>query len=302
MTINSILASLLIRVPFKIPDRAYIKLLYRLKFGRKLNFENPRTFQEKLQWLKLYNRKPEYTQMVDKYEVKSYISSLIGDQHIIPTIGVWDKPEDIEWDKLPRQFVLKTTHGGGNGGVVVCSDKTIFSRDKAIAKLNQSLKQDIYKIYREWPYKNVKKRIIAEVYMSDNSEFNKGDLTDYKFYCFNGTAYKVMVCTDRNTGNPKFFSFDKEWNLLRHNNMGKAAPADFTLPKPEGINEMFDMVEKIAADLPFARVDMYYVNKKIYFGEVTFYPASGFDPNILPEIDILYGDMLELPKKIEINN
>ena len=238
--------------------------------------------------------------MVDKYEVKSYISALIGEQYIIPTLGVWDKPEDIDWDKLPQQFVLKTTHGGGNGGVVVCQDKSKLSKKQAVAKLQQSMKQDIYKIYREWPYKNVKKRIIAEAYMSDNSEFNKEDLTDYKFYCFNGNAYKVMVCTDRNIGKPKFYSFDKEWNLLRHNNMGKAAPIDFSLPKPDGMDEMFRLVEKIAANLPFARVDMYYVKGQIYFGEVTFYPASGFDPNILPEIDLLYGQMLKLPSESKL--
>ena len=300
MTLNNILASLLIRIPFRIPDENYIKLLYRLKFGKKLNLENPKTFQEKLQWLKLYNKNHNYTQMVDKYEVKSYISALIGEQYIIPTLGVWDKPEDIDWDKLPQQFVLKTTHGGGNGGVVVCQDKSKLSKKQAVAKLQQSMKQDIYKIYREWPYKNVKKRIIAEAYMSDNSEFNKGDLTDYKFYCFNGNAYKVMVCTDRNIGKPKFYSFDKEWNLLRHNNMGKAAPIDFSLPKPDGMDEMFRLVEKIAANLPFARVDMYYVKGQIYFGEVTFYPASGFDPNILPEIDLLYGQMLKLPSESKL--
>lgn len=300
MTLNNILASLLIRIPFRIPDENYIKLLYRLKFGKKLNLENPKTFQEKLQWLKLYNKNHNYTQMVDKYEVKSYMSALIGEQYIIPTLAVWDKPEDIDWDKLPQQFVLKTTHGGGNGGVVVCQDKSNLSKKQAVAKLQQSMKQDIYKIYREWPYKNVKKRIIAEAYMSDNSEFNKGDLTDYKFYCFNGNAYKVMVCTDRNIGKPKFYSFDKEWNLLRHNNMGKAAPIDFSLPKPEGMDEMFRLVEKIAANIPFARVDMYYVKGQIYFGEVTFYPASGFDPNILPEIDLLYGQMLKLPSKSKL--
>lgn len=301
MTIREIFAGLLIRVPFRITDEIYIKWLYRLKFGKKLNLENPKTFQEKIQWLKLYNKKPEYTQMVDKYEVKSYISALIGEQYIIPTLGVWDTPEDIDWEKLPQQFVLKTTHGGGNGGVVVCQDKSKLTKGQAVAKLKKSLKQDIYKTYREWPYKNVKKRIIAEAYMSDDSEFNKGDLTDYKFYCFNGNAYKVMVCTDRNIGKPKFYSFDKAWNLLRHNNMGKAAPADFTLPKPEGMEEMFDLVEKIAAKLPFARVDMYYVKDRIYFGEVTFYPASGLDPNILPEIDLLYGEMLTLPEKISCN-
>lgn len=300
MTLNSILASLLIRIPFRIPDENYIKLLYRLKFGKKLNLENPKTFQEKLQWLKLYNKNHNYTQMVDKYEVKSYMSALIGEQYIIPTLGVWDKPEDIDWDKLPQQFVLKTTHGGGNGGVVVCQDKSKLSKKQAVAKLQQSMKQDIYKIYREWPYKNVKKQILAEAYMSDNSEFNKGDLTDYKFYCFNGNAYKVMVCTDRNIGKPKFYSFDKDWNLLRHNNMGKAAPIDFSLPKPDGMDEMFRLVEKIAANLPFARVDMYYVKGQIYFGEVTFYPASGFDPNILPEIDLLYGQMLKLPSKSKL--
>ena len=161
--------------------------------------------------------------------------------------------------------------------------------------LREGLKENYYLHGREWPYKNVPKRIIAEKYMADDSIENRGGLTDYKFYCFNGKAYKVMLCLDRNTGNTKFYSFDKQWNLLRHNKMGIAAPKDFTLPKPAKMDEMFNLAERLSQDIPLLRVDLYYVNGRIYFGEMTFFPDSGLDANIIREIDELYGSMIKLP-------
>ena len=157
------------------PDKIYLKIKYRLMMGKPLNLKEPKTFNEKLQWLKLYNRLPEYTTMVDKYAVKEFVASKIGNEYIIPTLGVWDTPEDIEWEKLPNQFVLKTTHGGGGCGVVICKDKSSFDIHMAKKELQKSLDSDLYLIFREWPYKGVKKRIIAEKYMSDGG----CELVDY---------------------------------------------------------------------------------------------------------------------------
>ena len=171
-----------------LPDKTYLQLLYRFKMGHRLDLNHPKTFTEKIQWLKLYNRRPEYTLMVDKYAVKKYVADIIGEKYIIPTLGVWDKPEDIDWDALPNEFVLKTTHGGGSGGVVICKDKKTFDRNKAILTLRDSMNSDIYRSLREWPYKDVKKRVLAEKYMAPKDMVNNPiyDLSDYKFFCFNG--------------------------------------------------------------------------------------------------------------------
>ena len=293
---RKVLAMILLqKIILPIPDKLYLKLMFRLKMGYPLNLENPQTFNEKLQWLKLYNRRPEYTQMVDKYAVKAYISSLIGSEYVIPTLGVWDKFEDINFDILPDQFVLKTTNGGGNGGVVVCKDKSSIDKNIVKRKLNKSLKSCIYKNLKEWPYKNVKPRIIAEKYIEDQS----GDLVDYKFTCTDGVVHNVMLCIERNTGSTKFYFFDRDWHLLRLNIRGKNAPEDFTLPKPEGMDKMFDLAAKLSKGLPYARIDLYNVNGKIYFGEITFFPQSGFDSNLLPETDKYFGQLIKLPKKTQ---
>ena len=273
-----------------LPDELYLKLLFRFKMGYRLNLKNPKTFNEKLQWLKLYNRKPEYTTMVDKYAVKQYVANIIGEEYIIPTLGVWDRFDDIDFSKLPQQFVLKTTHGGGGGGVVICRDKNSFDKEKARQIINHSMKSDIYKHLREWPYKNVPKRIIAEKFMEDSC----GELRDYKFTCTNGTAHNVMLCFDRGTGDTKFYFFDKAWNLLRLNKRGKEAPENFSLPKPLNLDEMFLVAQKISSGIPYARVDLYNINGKIYFGEITFYPASGFDNNLLAVTDELFGNYINL--------
>ena len=211
--------AILTRLAPIIPDNQYLKWMFRLQMGYKLDLDNPKTFNAKLQWLKLYNRKPEYTQMVDKFAVKEYIANIIGEEYIIPTLGVWDKFEDIDFDKLPNQFVLKTTHGGGGGGVIICKDKTTFNIDKAKSILERSLKQDIYRTLKEWPYKNVKKRIIAETYLTEDISPDNptGDLVDYKFYCFSGETKAVVIATERHSQTGVCFDyFDKEmalWNL-----------------------------------------------------------------------------------------
>lgn len=275
-------------------DRMFLKIQFRLKMGYPLNLDNPQTYNEKLQWLKLYNRRPEYTKMVDKYEVKKYVASIIGEEHIIPTLGLWDRFEDIDFDQLPSQFVLKTTNGGGGGGVVVCKDKAMLDKKKTKRIIERSLRSNIYRGYKEWPYKNVKPRIIAEKYMEDES----GELRDYKFTCADGVAHNVMICFDRFTGDTKFYFFDREWNLLRLNKRGLAAPSDFSIEKPKSVEEMFDIAGRLSEKLPYARVDLYNVNGKIYFGEITFYPQSGYDSNLLEETDKLFSSYI----KLELND
>lgn len=280
--------AILVRIAPIVPDKLYLKWRYRLEMGAKLDLNNPQTFSEKLQWLKLYNRKPEYTTMVDKYAAKKYVASIIGEEYIIPTIGVWESFDEIDFNKLPNQFVLKTTHGGGSSGVVICKDKATLDIEQAKAKLNRSLNKCIYRTFREWPYKNVKPRIIAEEFIGS------GDIEDYKFSCYNGVATDVMICMDRGTGDTKFYFFDQEWNLLRYNKRGLAAPEGFTIPAPKNIDKMFEIAGRLSKGIPYLRVDLYNIDGKIYFGEITFFPQSGFDSNLLPETEKLFGSRIKL--------
>lgn len=226
--------------------------------------------------------------MVDKVLAKNYAANIIGAKYVVPTLGVWNHFDEIDFEQLPNQFVLKTNHSGGSTGVIICKDKETLDMKEAKKKLEHSLRTDISKIYIEWPYKNIERKILAEEYLGD-------DIPDYKFYCFNGVADVVLMCIERNTGHPKFYFFDQQWNLCRHNKRGKEAPEGFTLPKPKGMDEMFKMAEKLSKGLPFARVDMYNVKGKIYFGEITLFPASGFDNNRLPEADFYFGNKIKLP-------
>lgn len=283
-----ILEYILKRIWFLFPDELYLKIMFYVNMGRRLDLDDPKTMNEKLQWLKLYDRKPEYTSMVDKILVKDYVSKKIGPQYVAPLLGVWDKVEDIDFDSLPDEFVIKANHSGGNLAVLICPDKAALDVRKAKSYLRKSLRYDVYRAYREWPYKNVQKRFFAEEYLGK-------DLVDYKFYCFNGYVDSVLVCIDRQIGDTKFYFFDREWNLKRYNQRGKAAPADFTLPKPEGIDEMFGLAARLSEGIPFVRVDFYDVNGKVYFGELTFYPSGGFDSKRLPEADLHFGSMINLP-------
>lgn len=255
--------------------------------GSKLNLDNPKTMNEKLQWLKLYNRNPKLTCIVDKIEAKQYISDRLGSEYVVPLLKVWDNPSDINISDLPDRFVIKTNHSGGNTGVVICKDKSTLDIQDVKYKMSKSLKLDIYSLYREWPYKNVKKRIFVEEYLGD-------DIVDYKFYCFNGYVDAVLLCVDRHIEAPKFYFFDKDWNLKRYNRLGKEAPVGFSLPKPENIDRMFSIAAELSIGHPFVRVDLYNIKGKIYFGEMTFFPASGYDRNRLPEADILFGSMIDL--------
>ena len=278
-------------------DEAYIKLMFRLYMGHKLNLKSPTTFSEKIQWLKLYNRRPEYTMMVDKYAVKDYVAKTIGEEYIIPTIGVWDRPEDIEWDSLPDQFVLKTTHGGGNTGVVICKDKSTFDIQNAVEKLKKSLKEDLYIALREWPYKDVPKRIIAEKYISPAP--NVVDIPDYKWYCFNGEPKFCQVILDRNSNETIDF-FDTDWQHQEFSGMNPMAGPGWShaavLPeRPANLETQILIARELSKDLPYSRIDLYETGEGIYFGEITFYPGSGLGRFRPDEYNELLGEMVNLP-------
>lgn len=281
-----------------IPDSVMLRIMFRLRMGKKLNLKNPQTFSEKLQWLKLYDRKPEYTTMVDKYAVKEHVANIIGGGYIIPTLGVWDKPEDIEWDKLPNRFVLKTTHGGGGTGVVICKDKATFDKQEACKKLNESLKIDIYTLLKEWPYKNVPRRIIAEQYMEDNSQKPnvKKDLPDYKFFCFNGEPKYCQVITGRNDKMCIDF-FDKDWHHQPFHEPKNYPFADVEPQRPNNYEQMWNAARELAKDKDFSRIDFYQIQDNVYFGEITFYPTSGFGGFNPENYDEILGKMITLTGK-----
>ena len=277
-----------------IPDRTYLKWMYRLRVGQRLDLREPHTFGEKIQWLKLYNRKPEYVQMVDKCAAKDYVAKIIGDEYIIPNLGVWDKLDDIDWEALPDRFVLKTTYGGGNKGVVICKDKTSFDRNKAMAKLKKGLKQDIYLSLREWPYKNVPRRIIAEQYIEPQP--NVKDLPDYKWYCFNGEPQYCQVIQDRTTHETIDF-FDKEWKHQEFVGLNPAADsAPFPPTKPVHLETQINIARELCKDIPFARIDFYETDSNVYFGEITLYPKSGFGLFRPNHYNDLLGQMIRLPE------
>ncbi len=279
------------KYPWMFSDKLFLKIKYWLVFGKKLNLKNPKTFNEKIQWLKLYDRREVYTQMVDKAIAKDFVANIIGSEYIIPTLGVWENFDDINFDQLPNKFVLKCTHD--SGGIVICRDKSKLDIVAAKIIINKSLKRNFYNVWREYAYKKVKPHIIAEKYMIDNLDIDR-KLTDYKFFCFNGKVHSVMVGIEREKESTKFYFFDKNWKLLRLNTQGRNEPKGFTLPKPENISEMFHIASKLSLGIPFLRVDLYSVNDKTYFGELTLYPQAGFDPNLLSETDELFGEMIIL--------
>lgn len=276
-------------------DKLYLSLRWWCRMGYCLDWEHPQTFCEKLQWLKLYDRKAEYTKMVDKYAVKEYVAEEIGWEYIIPTLGVWDKPEDIDWDMLPNQFVLKTTHGGGGNGVIICKDKSKFDKNAAICKLRVSLKNNIYVNLREWPYKDVPKRIIAERYVEDES----GELRDYKVMCFGGDPKLIQVHIGRNRKSHTQDLYDTEWNKLEDLNQAGCEISDTLTPKPICLEEMLLLSQKLSKNLPQLRVDWYIINGKLFFGENTFYDASGLCEFIPKEKELEIGSWIQLMKNKE---
>ena len=274
-----------------IPDKLYLKIMYKRIMGKKLNLKNPQTFNEKLQWLKLYDRKPIYTTMVDKYEVKQFVANIIGEEYIIPTLGVWNSFDDIDFDSLPDRFVLKTTHD--SGGVVICSDKRKLDLDTARKKLTKSLKNNFYYQGREWPYKNVKPRIIAEKYVIDDIT---GELRDYKFFCFDGDPKFMFIATERQDSRTetKFDFFDMTFT---HMDFRNGHPNAEVIPeKPVSFEKMAELAGKLSAGIPQIRVDFYQANGRIFFGELTFFFLIGLVPFEPDEWDKKLGDLITLPQ------
>ena len=273
-----------------IPDKLFLSLKFYQKLGRKIYWNNPKTFNEKLQWLKLYDRRPEYTTYVDKYKVREFIAKTIGEEYLIPLLGVWNNPDEIDFDKLPNQFVLKCNHD--SGGLCICKDKSQFNIEEAKNKLRKSLNTDYYLEKREWPYKNVPRKIIAEKYMEDGLETLS--LRDYKFMCFDGKVKCSFVCSDRRTKEGLHVTFfDLDWNILpfeRHYPAMKNG-----IPKPLNYEKMIVLAEKLSKGIPFVRVDFYEIKGKIYFGELTFYPGSGFEEFSPLSADKWMGDFIKLP-------
>ena len=282
-----------------LPDKLFLKLYYPVMMNEDLDLVNPKTFNQKLQWLKLYDRKPEYSTMVDKYAAKEYVSKRIGSEYVIPTLSVWEKFEDINFDALPNQFVLKCTHD--SGGVVICRDKSKLDLVEARKKINNSLKNNYFYNGREGPYKNVKPRIIAEAYMEDKGTAELRDYTnelnDYKLFCFNGEPRFTLVCTDRfsERGLKEDF-FDLDWRhmpMKRHGHDNSPVG----LPKPSNYDLMCKLARRLAKNIPFIRCDFYEIDGKVYLGEMTFFPASGFEGFEPREWDQKVGEWLTLPAR-----
>lgn len=283
---------LLGKFSFLFSDKQYLQMMYWLHLGRKLNLKNPKTFNEKLQWLKLYNHKPEYTIMVDKVKAKEYVAKLIGEEHIIPTLGVWDDPDDIDFDALPDQFVLKCNHNSGTG-MCICRDKSKLDIEKVKAELRKGLKENYFMRWREWPYKNVPRKILAEKFMVDESGT---ELKDYKIFCFNGEPRYCQVISDRNT-DEKIDFYDMHWKrlvglvgLVGLND--KVHNSEYAIPCPESFENMKQMASLLAKSIPFSRIDFYEINHQAYFGEITFFPATGFGNFNPREWNVKMGDMI----------
>jgi hypothetical protein len=273
-----------------LPDKLALEIRFKNVFHRPLNLDNPKTFNEKLQWLKLYDRKPEYTDMVDKFAAKNYAANIIGEEHIIPTLGVFNTFDEIDFNQLPNQFVLKCTHGSGD--VVICKCKEQFDKKLAKIKLTKALKTDYFNIAREWPYKYVKPRIIAERFIVDSNNKSLG-INDYKFFCFDGEPKIMFVATNRAV-DCRFDFFDMNFQHLPIYNIHKNA--DNNLENPKHFEEMKSIATSLSSGHSFMRVDLYEANNVIYFGEFTFYHAGGFSIFEPEKWDYKLGEWLKLPK------
>ena len=277
----------------RLSDTAYLKLMYRVNMGKRLRLKDPQTYSEKIQWLKLYDRDPRYTMMVDKYRVREYIAETIGEEYLIPSLGVWESPDEIDFDALPERFVLKCNHNSGLG-MYICKDKSQMDVERVKEKLRAGLAQNYYLQGREWQYKNVKPCIVAEQYMEDEET---KELRDYKFFAFDGEVKALFIASERGseTEETKFDFFDADFNHLPFLN---GHPNAAVLPKkPQNFELMKQLASKLSRGIPQVRVDFYEANGRVYFGELTFWDTSGchhFDPI---EWDETLGSWIELPEK-----
>jgi len=292
-------AAVLYRINGLFPDEMYLRMVYRLECGRRLNLTVPQRYNEKLQWIKLYYHNPQYTLMADKIRAKEIAATVIGESHIIPTLGVWKRAEDIDWDSLPEKVVLKTNHDSGNSGVVVINtpekrhDEAF--RRKTIKRLNASLRKDAFAEGREWPYKNIPRKVFAEQYVEDATT---QDLRDYKFYCIDGKVVFLFVATERNIPGEiaKFDYFDRDFKPL---DLKMVHPRSKNgVEKPVGFEQMVELAEQLSHGIPTVRIDLYAANGQIFFGEYTFFPSGGMAPFYPDEWDLRLGEMVKLPEKI----
>lgn len=271
-----------------LPDGVYCQLNYFGHFHRFANLKNPKTYNEKLNWLKLHDHNPAYTKLVDKYEVKPIIARLIGEEYVIPTLGVWDSFDQIDFDALPDQFVLKCTHD--SEGIVIVKDKAALNMEAAREKIENALKQNFFYIGREWPYKGVKPRIIAEQYMEDHVD---GELRDYKFFCFDGEPKAMFIATDRAVDDVKFDYFDLDFH---HLDIKQKYPNAGMVRKPVTFDKMIELAGVISRGFPHVRVDFYEVDGRLYFGEFTLYHFSGFMPFQPEKWDRIFGEWLKIDR------
>lgn len=273
-----------------VPDKIHLKIMFRILIGKHLDLTSPCTFNEKLQWLKLYDRNPFYSNLVDKYLVKKWVASKVGEQYVIPTYAKWDTVDDLDISALPEKFVLKTNHD--SGGVIVCRDRRSFDVEKAKKILKKHLETNFFWGGREWPYKNVFPCIFAEKYLPANG---LDEVIDYKFMCFNGLVKCIFTCTGRSDNDLRVDFFDPNWNHLpfsRH-----YPNADTLIPAPYNLDQMRILAETLSRNIPFVRVDFYEIDNKVYFGEMTFYPGSGFEEFNSEVWDYELGEWLVLPEK-----
>ena len=269
-----------------VPDKIYIKYKYKRITGQKLNLDKPETFNEKINWMKLYDRNPLYSKLADKYEVREYVSERIGGKYLIPLIGIWNTAEEIDYESFPNAFVLKCTHDSGS--VIICKDISEFDVESAKRRLSKALSTNYYDYSREWVYKDIKPRVIAEYYLGKESK----DVLDYKFFCFDGKPFIIQVDFGRFT-NHKRNIYDLNWNYL---DLSIEYPNDSTvkIEKPASLQEMIECAKKLAAGLRFVRVDLYYIDGRIYFGEMTFYHGSGFEKFMPEEYNYVLGKLIKI--------
>lgn len=287
-----IYAHLLQKWPFtRVSDEYFVKAYYYCYHHERLNLENPRKFNEKLQWLKLYDRNPLYSQLTDKFLVKEYISKKIGPEYVAKLLGVWENPEEIDFDNLPKQFVLKCNHDSGS--IIICRDKSSFNKDDAISKLNKALNTEQFFKAREFAYKNIEKRIIAEEYLS---EIDKDELMDYKFLCFNGEPMFVSTDKGRFSGTHIRNYYTADWKFVDVR-FGELNDPNNLDPRPKNLDKMLEICRTLAKGIPHVRVDMYNIDGKILFGELTFYHGGGTEIITPVEYEYIWGDLINLPLK-----
>lgn len=275
--------------PFRlVPDKVFVKIKHYIKTQERINLKNPKTFNEKIHWLKLNDRNPEYTQMVDKVAVRDLVEKTIGEEYLIPKLGVYESYDDIDFDALPNQFVLKANHTSGD--VFVCKDKSKLDYKRLKKDIDQWKTKNYYWIHREWPYKHITAKILCEKYMEDESE---AELKDYKVLCFNGEPKLIQVMSNRRRGYYNINHYDINWqpvNIKRK----KIDENPDGIPKPDQLDEMVEISRKLSKGLPFSRIDLYNTGEEVLFGEITFYPVSGYMDFADLKTNLMLGSWIDL--------